>query len=385
MNVALQKTLGLLLLIILGIFLQRKISSQDNLKGIKVLILSVALPATIFVALLKIELERSLILLPVLALVFNFLMLLASRYVPGFFGVDKGSSNLRTLMMLLPSLAPGLSCFPFLIEYLGDNPLALAALADVGNKIFVLILLYMLAMHWYHQRHARKSSKTGNSKLKSLLISMVNEPINIVIIVALILLVLGLNLNAFPEFLSNTVLRLSVLMTPLVLLFIGLAVRIKWHEMQLILYLLTWRSGITFCLSALFVYLSPGLSPVMILLAVVFPQSSCSFWPFAHMSTVNALEENDKAVQPTFNIGFALSVLACSLPFSTITILGVLSFTEFFVHPLNILITGLSFTGLSLIPYTLKRIKKARSNNTAVNDLAVLHGIADDLESRQAS
>ena len=55
-------------------------------------------------------------------------------------------------MMLLPSLAPGLSCFPFIIVYLGDEYLALAALADVGNKIFVLILLYMLAMHWYHLR-----------------------------------------------------------------------------------------------------------------------------------------------------------------------------------------------------------------------------------------
>ena len=114
MNEALQKTLGLLLLILLGLVLQKKITAREHLKGIKVLILSVALPATIFVALLKIELDRTMMLLPLLALSFNFLMLLASRYVLGLFGVEKGSSNLRTLMMLLPSLAPGLSCFPFL-------------------------------------------------------------------------------------------------------------------------------------------------------------------------------------------------------------------------------------------------------------------------------
>ena len=53
MNEALQKTLELFLIILLGFLLQKKLPNKESLKGVKVLILSVALPATIFIALLK--------------------------------------------------------------------------------------------------------------------------------------------------------------------------------------------------------------------------------------------------------------------------------------------------------------------------------------------
>ena len=382
MNLALQKTLGLLLLIVLGILLQKKVSSQENLKGIKILILSVALPATIFVALLKIRLESSLIFLPILALTFNFIMLACSKYFLAFFGVEKDSPVQRTLMMLIPSLAPGLSCFPFIMEYLGDSTLAMAALADVGNKVFVLILLYILAMHWHHQISGPEVS--GSGRLKSLLLSMVNEPINMVILIAMVLLALGIDLSAFPTFLENTILRMSVLMTPLILLFIGLAVRIKWKEFQLIIFLLTWRSGITFCLSALLVYILPSLSPAMVLLAVVFPQSACSFWPFAHMSAINTLEENEATKSRTFNTTFALSVLACSLPFSTILILGILSFSKFFINPVYLLIAGLLFLGVSAIPYLSRKIREARSKDS-VESLSLFPEFSQEVQPEKAN
>ena len=65
MNFALQKTLELLLIILLGVLLQKKVAKKD-LNGVKTLILSVALPATIFVALLKIKLDSSLLIFPFL-------------------------------------------------------------------------------------------------------------------------------------------------------------------------------------------------------------------------------------------------------------------------------------------------------------------------------
>ena len=147
MNFALQNTLELVLIIGLGLLLQKKVAKQD-LKGVKTIILSVALPAVIFVALLKIKLESSLLIFPILALLFNLIMLACSKYFLSTTLSKNEDSKKRTIMMLLPSLAPGLSCFPFIVVYLGDDSLALAALADVGNKIFGLILLYMLAMHW---------------------------------------------------------------------------------------------------------------------------------------------------------------------------------------------------------------------------------------------
>ena len=365
MNFALQKTLELILIIGLGVLLQKKIA-KENLRGIKILILSVALPAVIFVALLKIKLESSLLVFPLLALSFNLIMLAASKYFLSATLPKKDTAKKRTIMMLLPSLAPGLSCFPFIVVYLGDDSLAQAALADVGNKIFGLILLYMLAMHWYHRRSIKDERASSASKLKSLALSLLNEPINMVIIVGLLLLSFGLNLTSLPSFLQNTILNLKVLMTPLVLLFIGMAVRIRSGEFGLILSLLVRRAGITFCLSAIFVFLFPALTPALVLLLVVFPQSACSFWPFAHMSAVSALEDKDEKKNSTFNIDFAVNILACSLPFSTILIITIFSFSEVFVDPQILLISGLTLLSVSFLPYLIAKRKRSKQPDLSI-------------------
>ncbi len=357
MNFALQKTLELLLIILLGLLLQKKVAKKE-LNGIKTLILSIALPATIFIALLKTKLDSSLLIFPLLALVFNFIMAFATKYVLTASMSKSEVAKKRTLMMLLPSLAPGLSCFPFIVVYLGDEYLALAALADVGNKIFVLILLYVLAMHWYHLNTLKSAKVSVGKKVKGLLVSMVNEPINLVIIIALIMLGLGLNLSNFPGFIGNTITSMGVMMTPLVLLFIGMAVRVKFKELGFIFTLLLRRAGITFLLSAFFVFLFPALGASMILFLVVFPQSACSFWPFAHMSAVSSLEEKDGQSKQTFDIDFAVNVLACSLPFSTVLIISIFSFSGFFINPVWLLALGIAMVVFSFVPFFQNRFKK---------------------------
>ena len=152
MSPALQKTLSILLLIGVGLLLKRKLRNREELGGIKMLILSIALPATIFIALLKIRVEAELLVLPLMALGFNLIMFAIGYFIIPLLNIEAKSSAHRTLMMLFPSLAPGLSCFPFLVEYLGDESLAWAALADVGNKVFGLIILYIIAMNWYYRR-----------------------------------------------------------------------------------------------------------------------------------------------------------------------------------------------------------------------------------------
>ena len=365
MNFALQKTLELILIIGLGVLLQKKVAKQD-LKGVKVLILSVALPATIFVALLKIELNGTLLAYPLMALTFNLLMLLASKYFLAASLPNEENSKKRTLMMLLPSTAPGLSCFPFIVAYLGDDTLALAALADIGNKIFVLILLYMLAMHWYRKNSITEKKESSKSKLKGLMISLINEPINMVIVVGLIMLGFGLNLSSLPTFFQNTALSIKGLMTPLVLLFIGMAVRINSGEFKLILSMLLRRSGLAFLLSGVFAFILPSLTPAMILLLVVFPQSACSFWPFAHMSAIQSMEDKDKHPKPTFDVNFGLNILACSLPFSTLLIIGIFSFSDYFINPLTLIGIGTVILAITFAPDILKAISS--NSRQKVND-----------------
>lgn len=359
MSIAIQKTLSLLLLIGIGFLLRSKLNKEEHKKGMKIIILNIALPAIIFVALLKINIQPDLLFLPIMALAFNLLMLVVTKYVLPLYGIDNDTPTMRTLMMLLPSLAPGLSCFPFLVEYLGDEALAWGALADIGNKVFVLILTYLLAMQWYYKAN-QSVTQTGNQKVKALLLAMLNEPINMVMIAAIVLLGFGVNMETLPIFLSDAIVQMKNLMTPLILIFIGVAAVLKWDQLKMIVALLAFRSGITFLISGLLVTFLPMPNEAAILLAVVFPQSACSFWPFAHMSAVAGMEKDKTANEETFDLGLGLNILAVSLPFSTLVILGVFSSGGYFLDPYHIFLVGVTLMVLAAIPVVLQLIKKSQ-------------------------
>lgn len=335
MSTATTKTISLLLLIAIGYLFRNKIRNKDQRDGIRTLILSLALPATIFIALLQIDFKSDLIVIPILSLGFNIIMHLLIDKLPLRPVFNIPVNQYRTLIMLIPSLAPGLSCFPFIMEYSGQGPLAMAALADVGNKIFVLIISYTIAMKWYYENN-KHSTSNGRSKIKDLLLSLVNEPVNIVIVTALTMLGLGLGYDAFPEFMRLSIDRLSVMMTPLVLLFIGMSMRLTWEQVRTIFSFLFFRSGVAYLISGVLLVLFPVTDIPTILLIVVFPQSACSFWPCAHMAAVSRLEANNTI--KTFDQDFAMNVLACSMPFSVIQILTIYASGDFFAGTTNVFI-----------------------------------------------
>ncbi|MEM7657682.1 MAG: permease [Bacteroidota bacterium] len=370
-NPAVQKTLSLLLLIGLGALLRGKLKHKDALGGVKVLILSVALPATIFVALLKIEVEPHLLMLPILALGANLILLGVFHQMLPWLGMDPRSATGKTMLMLLPSLAPGLSCFPFLMEFLGDESLALAALADVGNKVFVLIILYLLAMRWYYQRVQGKASRNG--KVKALLLSLVREPVNLLITLALVMLAVGWNFSVLPSFLQNTVVRASAMMTPMILLFIGMAVKIRWTQVQMIFSFLAFRSALAFLMSGIFLIAFPELAPAIALVVVVFPQSACSFWPYAHMAAVDGLEEKRPASERTFDTDTGLAVLACSLPFSTMLIMSICSIGEAFTQPWLLLLVAGCLGLVAFLPRLSKKISFHQQAELPLKDPERLH------------
>ncbi len=341
MPIALQKTLALLLLIGIGFLLRGKLREQRQLAGVKLLILSVALPATIFVALLKIQIAPGLWMLPVLALAFNLFLMAATRLYLPVAGIAPHTPVARTFLLLAPSLAPGLSCFPYVLEYLGETPLAWAAIADVGNKVFVLVGLYLLALRW-HSRQASPADPAheGGRRLAMLLRSLASEPVNIVILVALALVAVGWRLDAMPLFVQDAVARLSGVMTPLVLLFIGLAVRIDWWKARAILGMLLWRAGSSLVAVAGVLFVVPLPTLEARLLAVLFALSACSFWPYAHMCAIDALESGTEPAARTTDTELALGVLALSLPLSTGLILIVCSTGAFFAQPVHTLAAG---------------------------------------------
>jgi malate permease and related proteins len=363
MSFALEKTLSLLLMILLGIFLRGKLGKDEHKKGLKVIILDLALPAMIFVALLGIDMKGSLILLPALVLVWNLFMLIISYFILPLFGMSANGTEHRTWMMLFPSLAPGLSCFPFITEYLGEEALAWAALGDVGNKLFVLVITYLLAMSWYYRLH-QINSGTNSQKIKSLLITMVKEPINLVLLSAMILLSIGWNLESLPGPLQSLTTMLKDLMTPLILLFIGISVILKWNPLRKIISMLLVRAGISLLISGLIIGMVQFSDPVLALFVVVFPLSSASFWPFAHMAAVTQLESNGAGLssRKTFDMDLAINILAVSLPLSTLLILGVFSAGTYFVNPLAVLALGGVLIAFPVVPRILSWARNLEFN-----------------------
>lgn len=356
MSDALQKAFTLLLLIVLGLILRSKFKNKQQTDGIKEMVLSVALPSTIFIALMKVNVDSKLIIVPALTLVFNFFMYFITPLALAFFGVEKNSSTGRTLVMLLPSLAPGLSCFPFIAEFLGQESVAMAALGDVGNKFFVLIFLYVIALNMFLKNAKSEETNIGD-KIKGLLLNLAKEPINIIIASALILLSLGVSFKSMPVIIADMFDKTSAMMTPLVLIFIGLAVQLKQKKKRLISSLLMFRAGITMLFSAAVIAVLGVKDPTMVLLAVAIPLSSASFWPFAHISAFNLREEavGMPKERRTFDAELAVLVLAFSLPFSTLLILGILSAGTFFADLPTLIITGFLFMGIGIIPSLIEK------------------------------
>lgn len=343
MDIGLQKTIVFLFFIFLGVLLKLKFKSKEEIVGIKKIILNLALPATIFIALLKVQIELNLLLLPLLALLLNLLLFFISPMLLPFLGIKKDSTEFRTARLLVPSLAPGLSCFPFVLEFLGEDYLAKAAMADLGNKVFVLIFLYLVSMKWYLMLQGKTKLK-GLSKLGSLLKVMVSEPVNLFIGGALLLLAFGINMTSLPFVFSETLLKLSLIMTPLVLLFIGLAVKIKRKQFVQIFSLLSLRAGLVFFISGVFVLISGLQAKNEILLLLAFGLSACSFWPYAHISAIDGLETDGNSKKRTFNNNYAISILALSFPLSTLLILGVLNSGLLFTSTSNIFLTAIALS-----------------------------------------
>jgi predicted permease len=367
MDGALEKSISFILFILIGIILKKKISTGDEINGLKKIILSLALPATIFIALLKVKIDGNLILFPILALGFNVILFAVTPILLKLIGIDENSDKGRSAKLLIPSLAPGLSCFPFILEFLGDESLAKAAMADLGNKFFVLFLLYLVALKW-HYKNADFEANSLKSKLKGLLKALLYEPVNLFIIAALVLVSFGITLDKIPDFLSMTLSRLSFIMTPLVLLFIGLAVKIKKQQFFQLLSLLLLRASFTLLLIAAIISFADISIKKDILVMIAFGLSSASFWPFAHISAIHLKETKEKTVEKTFDSNFALSILALSLPISVLLILGILTAGNTFTETDNILLLCSILFFIGILYPTFNKIKQnIASKESSIN------------------
>ena len=307
----------LFVFLVVGLLVRKRFTAATG--GIKKLILDIALPSIIFVAIMKVDFRADYLIYPVIILGVNGLLFLLFKWLMPF--AKLGTVSERTFLLLLPSFAPGLSCFPYIYEFMNEESMAVAAFADVGNKLFVLPILYVASLWMYLQLHYKDSgSKLFDSvPLKKITRDLLGEPVTIIMVLALLLVTFGLDFSSLPQVLQESGSRLSLLVTPIVLIYIGLAVSFDRKVLGQVAMALLFRSGLIFILMGVLGYLLLfWIDPTIVFILSVFVQSSVSFWPFSHMAMVEKLEE-DRAAK-TFDLRIGLATLAISLPFNSMIV-----------------------------------------------------------------
>ena len=350
MSLVFSKITTFFLLILLGVLLKSKFKGKTEKGVLKTYILNVALPATIFISLISINIDIKYLYYPFLAILFNVLIFLASPYILKVAKLHKNPQKNRTLLLLLPSFAPGLSCFPIINEFLGSEALAKASLFDFGNKIFVLLFLFIFAFRLHHLTQKKQEIQSEKSYV-TIVKSIFLEPINILILVAVIILSTGNNISSIPPFLVDLINKIKGTLTPLVLIFIGLSIVFSKKVIIEIIPTLFLRAGLCLLIVTVMMQIFGVRLQNDLLFFMILALSSVSFWPFAHMTLIDKMEQKAGVKERTFDIGFGLNYLAYSLPFSTLLILVLLIKSELFFNLINnyYIAAGLLFIGFTML------------------------------------
>merc|ERR1740129_1980537 len=217
----------------------------------------------------------------------------------------------RSTAQVIWSMAPALSSFAFIKEFVGSAAVGTAALIDLPNKFFVLIVFPLLLKAWAPAGGSSTEEKSSSASAGGLLKAL-TEPFNVAILGGLAMAATGTKIAKLgPAGMAVSMLAEAV--TPVLFLLLGLKLNIKGSTPALCATLLLLRHGsIALAMSALFTIAGPAIAPGAALALVVMSQSA--------VSVVGAGQLN-KAVAagvPGYTTEVGFDLLGYSFPFTTI-------------------------------------------------------------------
>lgn len=362
-----QKAIALMLLIVTGYLFRRKFQDPAATGAIRFFILNVALPATIFLSVIEIDTQLNLIRLPSFALGVNLFLMLVGVLLALTLLRQAEKSKTRALILLFPSLAPGLTVFPFVEQFLGRSGLAWAALADMGNKLFVLIGLYTLAIYWFQQSAVTHSQTKVKAQWGGIGRFLLTEPVNLAIVAGVILAAFQLG-NSLPLALTDTIQKFSVCATPLILFYVGISLNLKSFQFGTILLILLAKASAGFLISAAALIVLQPQSTEEVTLFIALPQASFSLWPLLHATKINSQKSfaSVDSQASFFDTEFATALLAMSFPFSIFVLLVIFSSGTFFTSATHLGIAGGGFLLLFALGCGLRSLPLRLQNPLSV-------------------
>ncbi|MCJ7648273.1 MAG: AEC family transporter [Candidatus Lokiarchaeota archaeon] len=211
-----------LMIIAIGYFLKRtKILTEENGEVIARIIFNLTLPAVILKVTSTITFEITLILLPLINILFGLFMVLIGLVV-----FKKYPKNMKGLLLMsIIGFNVANFSFPLIEGIWGESGLQLIAMVDAGNAVSIFIICFTMG-----RIYSPKSEKSENkNNFKDVFSSLLKSVPLISYIVAIIINFSGI---LMPFFLTELIDMVSRANSPLALLLLGVFLNFKFQKDQ---------------------------------------------------------------------------------------------------------------------------------------------------------
>jgi hypothetical protein len=312
-----QKTLELAVIAVFGFWLRAKLSKEDA-DVVQKLLLTALVPAVTLTSLcsVKVGVDSLGYLAGGLGLV--LLQIAVAHIVSNtVFGFDpkkmtkKALDLRRTAAMEMGTMAPALSVFAFVTEFVGPAFTGLAALIDLPCKAYMLIFMPSV-LKAKASRVAPEAPAASGSAMKAL-VAQLQDPFNASIIAGVLLSVLFQG-GAIAKlgFVGSALKSLAAAQTPVLFLLIGLKLSIEGATPTLCGVLLLLRQGLVMMAVKTFLLFSGIRSPQMQLLITLASQAATSVVGFGQIN--KAKDRGDEG----YSTDFAFDIIGISFPLTII-------------------------------------------------------------------
>ncbi len=279
------KVFPIILILLLGYFLKRVniLKKEDGDVFLK-LVFYVSLPALLLVSITKINLEASLISLPLIGALIVLINTLIAYFVGKALNLPR--ATLGTFMVGATVMNTGFT-LPFFIASFGEDGLARTSIFDFGNGLMTYTVAYYFACKYGE----------GDKNPKAMLGKFFSSPPLWALIIAILMNLLSLRI---PELVGNFLSTVGALTAPLIMLSLGIYFNPTLVRLVPLGSALFIRLVIGLGLGFLFVYLFKleGISKLVVLMNATAPIASNTL-------TFSSLENLDKE--------FAASLVSISI------------------------------------------------------------------------
>lgn len=285
---------SIIILFILGILLSStNVLKQEDADVFLKIVFYVSLPALILDTIPAVDINLDFFFLPIISSVIIIITFIISSLVVNYQNPEKETKGVFLVGTMILNLGFNV---PFVIGVYGQEGFARASFFDIGNILLTLSLTYYIAQKY--------GSSDGDRKISFLNKKLLTSPPLIALIIAILINFTNISFDTSINYLLDL---LSGLLTPLLMLSIGIYFKPKFEKVLPVFQVILIRMGLGLFLGIIFSFLL-GLDDLTSKIIIISSAAPVGF----NTLTFASLEELDKE--------FAANILSFCIPLGIVTI-----------------------------------------------------------------